>query len=177
MENETNYYGQAGEMVATGNQGVQVGYWMAAILGLSDGTVTFDREAASGKGQFKGASKVIKACDQAGHAMPQEYKGLLSKALKVLSHDDVRLTWFGGNVSDAATSAKCVFNKWGGVSAAYAELFPAETTESNWNLIQAVATLLATATKREITAEAVLEEVMAQCEAIMGEGGASEPSE
>ncbi len=172
MENEVNYYGEAGKMVQTGTTSVQVGYWMAAIVGLSDGTVSFDQSAANGKGQFKGASKVIKACDEAGHAMPQEYKGLLSKALKVLWHADVRALWIDGGPSSSYTSASIVFARYGGVSAAYAALFPAESQESGWNLIQAVATLLAAAGKRDITAESVLEEVMAQAEAIMGEGGA-----
>lgn len=175
MENETNYYGEAGLLVEAGTANVQVGYWMAAIVGLTDGTVSFNAEAANGKGQFKGASKIIKACDEAGHAMPQEYKGLLSKALKVLWHADVRLHWVGGTPEVARASAEQVFRALGGVSSAYAALFPADESEmSGWNLIQAVATLLATATKRDITVEAVLEEVLTQCEALLGEGGATQ---
>ena len=153
----------ASELAVSGETSVQEGYFMAVIEGVRSGVLSFDPSAADGKGQWKGNAAIVKACAEFG--MPAQFKGLVSKACRVLAADQPNIKYVTpGEVYQLACEQVKVH---GGVSRRYAELFPADDEGDKWVLAAAVATLFAAASKREVSVETVVAEVLAQAEGIL----------
>ena len=158
-----NNYELANSLIGNGTLDAWTGKVLGVAQALADGTLVWDGTRANGKGGFKGTSSVADAVAAVNPDVAElkSYAGQVSK----IGRGIMEYGAFVVGVTDSEReSAAREFARTFTLNQLSELLYP-KTDDDKWSLVQAVATLLAAANKREVSMEAVLAEVVGQIEA------------